>query len=109
MEYPTRVVRVSSLMIHTPYPIIIEDTLGDSLLIYFLDSPDYISQTLLPYAGVYCSNEDLAHINSWENFYTLVYRGRVGVSDCHVVDFVFEPIPIFVFQSLTYSLNLFYR
>jgi len=57
---------------------------------FYLVSPDYISQTLVPRAGVYCSKEALTHINSWENFYILVYRGRVGVSHYNVVDVVFE-------------------
>jgi hypothetical protein len=63
MEYPTRVVCVSSLVLDKEYPIVRVERVGDRLKIYFLDSPDYISQTFLPHSGVY-SDEDLRTINS---------------------------------------------
>jgi hypothetical protein len=99
MEYTSRVMRISSLVIHRPYPIINAERVGDSLLISFLDSPEYISQRQLPHAGVYFLKEELTHINAWETFYTLAYRGRVGMSDYHLIDFVLEPVPMFLFES----------
>jgi hypothetical protein len=92
MDIPTRVVRVSSLVKYRPYPIISAERVGGSVLIKFLDLPDHISQTPLDNAGCVFSDEDLANINSCENIYTMIYRGRVNGSDYHVIDVKFESV-----------------
>jgi hypothetical protein len=83
MSFPTRVVRIPSLVVDKEYRIIRVERVGDRLLISFLgDSPEYISQVSLSHYTNY-TDEDLSIINSSSN---LIYRERIGVSEFQMSD-----------------------
>jgi hypothetical protein len=72
-------------MVDKEYRIIRVERVGDRLLISFLgDSPEYISQVSLSHSDNY-TDEGLRIINSTLN---LIYRGRAGVSEFHLLDIV---------------------
>jgi hypothetical protein len=86
MNLPTRVVKVSSLVLDREYRIVRAERVGERPLISFSGvSPDYISQVFLPHSVIY-TDEDLRVISSEDGFYILVYRGRIGRSEFHMVD-----------------------
>jgi hypothetical protein len=87
MEFPTRVMQISSLILNKEYRIVRVEKVGDKILISFRDSPDYISQVFLTYTYIYC-DEDLDDMNSRSTFYTLVYRGCVA--GFHMLDIIKE-------------------
>jgi hypothetical protein len=87
MEFPKRVVRISSLVLNKEYPIVMAERVGDMVLISFRDSPDYISQVFLPHSSLY-SDEDLKDINSRSSCYTLSYRGYIEESNFHMMDII---------------------